>query len=134
MIVDEFILRHYFGVINNLQYECYVSDAIPETVQYPFVVIGEVQCIERVVPCPMWICYVTLDIVTGSKGQIGRVQSLEIADNIHQAIKASAGVSSDGYKVNSIYTTNSAPLSESDSINYIYRNIRTYINQVTIIN
>lgn len=134
MIVDEFILRHYFETINGLGYDCYVSDAIPETAQYPFVVIGEVQCIERVIPCPMWICYVTLDIVTGAKSQVGRVESLQIADAVHQAVKSTQGDSSDGYKIDSIYTTNSAPLSESDSINYIYRNIRTYINQVSIIN
>lgn len=133
MIVDEFILRHYYSVINDLGYDVHVADAIPETAQYPFVVIGEVQCIERIALCPMWICYVTLDIVTGAKSQIGRVQSLQIADEIHNAIKASAGDSDNGYKINSIYTTNSGPLSESDTITYVYRNIRTYINQVSIV-
>lgn len=133
MIVDEFILRYYSELIEDLGYVCRVENAIPDTQTYPFVVIREVQCIERITPCPVWICYVTLDIVTGSKNQIGRLPSLEIADTVHNAIKSSVGHESDGYRVNSTYTTNSSPLSESDSINYVYRNIRTYVHQVSIV-
>lgn len=133
MIVDEFILRYYSELIEDLGYVVKVENAIPDTQSYPFVVIREVQCIERITPCPIWICYVTLDIVTGSKNQIGRLPSLGIADQIHDAVKASVGHESDGYRVNSTYTTNSSPLSESDSINYVYRNIRTYVHQVSIV-
>lgn len=133
MIVDEFVHRYYFDIINTLGYECYVEDAIPETLAYPFVVIRQVQCFERIAPCPMWICYATIDIVTGSKSKIGRVPSLEIAEDIHNAIKSSNGYSDEGYRVNSAYTTNSDPLSESDSINNVYRNIRTYIHQISIV-
>ena len=67
MIVDEFLLRYYYDLIDDLGYECHVADAIPDAVSFPHVVIGDMQCIERIAPCPMWICYVTLDIVTGSK-------------------------------------------------------------------
>jgi hypothetical protein len=133
MIVDEFVLRYYSELIEDLGYVCKVENAIPDTQAYPFVVIRDIQCIERFTPCPIWVCYVTLDIVTGSKNQIGRLPSLEIADIIHEAIKSSVGHQSDGYRVNSTYTTNSSPLSESDSINYVYRNIRTYVHQVSIV-
>jgi hypothetical protein len=133
MIVDEFLLRYYYDLVTDLGYDIHVSNAIPETENYPYVVIGDVQCIERFNPCPLWICYVTLDIVTGAKSQIGRVQSLTMADAIHNAVKASAGHTSDGYKINSSYTTNSNPLDESDSISYVYRNVRTYVHQVSIV-
>jgi hypothetical protein len=133
MIVDEFIHRYYFDTISTLGYECFVEDAIPETLPYPFVVLREVQCIERFSPCPMWVSYVTIDIVTGSKNKIGRVPSLQIAEDIHTAIKSSVGYTDEGYRVNSTYTTNSTPLSESDSINNVYRNIRTYVHQVSIV-
>jgi hypothetical protein len=133
MIVDEFILRYYSAVVEGLGYVVKVENAIPDTQSYPFVVIRDIQCIERVAPCSMWICYVTLDIVTGSKNQIGRLPSLTIADDIHFQIKSSAGYESNGYRINSTYTTNSSPLSESDSINYVYRNIRTYVHQVSIV-
>jgi hypothetical protein len=133
MIVDEFVLRYYSELIEDLGYVCKVENAIPDTQTYPFVVIRDIQCIERFSPCPIWVCYVTLDIVTGSKNQIGRLPSLEIADIIHESIKSSVGHQSDGYRVNSTYTTNSFPLSESDSINYVYRNIRTYVHQVSIV-
>ena len=133
MIVDEFLLRYYYDLVTDLGYECHVADAVPDVLNYPHVVIGEVQCFERFAPCPMWVCYVTLDIVTGAKSQIGRVQSLTIAEAIHNAVKSSAGFSDNGYKINSTYTTNSSPLSESDSINYVYRNVRTYVHQVSIV-
>jgi hypothetical protein len=133
MIVDEFLLRYYYNIVSDLGYKIFVSNAVPDGETYPYVVITDVQCIERVQPCPLWVCYVTLDIVTGSKSQIGRLQSLGIADNIHNAVKDSIGYQDNGYKVNSSYTTGSNPLDESDSITYVYRNIRTYVHQVSIV-
>lgn len=133
MIVDEFLLRYYYELASDLDYKIYVSNAIPDGEVYPYIVIGDVQCIERLSPCPLWICYVTLDIVTGAKSQIGRVASLGIADQIHSAVKATIGFEDNGYKINSSYTTGSNPLDESDSISYVYRNVRTYVHQVSVI-
>lgn len=130
MIVEEFLQTKYFQDISLLGLKVYSSGAVPEDVKYPYILIGEIQAIQRINPCPMWTCYVTVDIVTGDLSPIGRKQMFDLASSIEGAINVPGTYESNGYKIYNTYLQNSLPLEESGTFGYIYRNLRTYVHQI----
>jgi hypothetical protein len=133
MIVEKFLQKRFAELIALVGYPVFSSGAVPERQAFPFVLITEVQAIQRLGPCKSWTCFVTIDVATGSKGQIGRDQAMTIAEPIDTAIHGAAEYTADGYKIYSVYQSGSGFLDEPGTTDYIYRHLRTYTLQVSVV-
>jgi len=133
MIVEKFIQKRVAELVALAGYAVYSTGAVPEVQNYPFVLIGEIQAIQRLSPCKAWVCFVTIDVVTGSQGQIGRDQAMTIAEPLDIAIHGAAGYMADGYKIYSVYQSGSGFLDEVGNVDFIYRHLRTYTLQVSVV-
>ena len=129
MSVHEALLKAYYTTISGLGYACYQEFAVPENVNYPFVLISTIQVIQRQVkPCVQYECFVTVDIVTGSISPVGNLQAVGIAEDIDAAIndpETNIALASP-WVIGNTYLQSSNNLSSRNDDSYIYRNIRTY--------
>ena len=87
MIVEEFIQRKYFEELKAQGLNVYSSGAVPENEDQPFVVIGELQSIQRLNPCESYECFVTIDVVTRSLNPIGRGIVFTLASQCDVAVR-----------------------------------------------
>ena len=131
MIVEEFLQRKYFEELKAQGLNVYSSGAIPENEDQPFVVIGELQSIQRLNPCESYECFVTIDVVTRSLSPIGRGIVFALASQCDVAVR-NIGQYSDGeFRLYNTYLSNSFPLEERTGTHYYFRNIRTYSHLVS---
>lgn len=132
MNVNEFILRAYSDLIEGAGIDVYVAGAVPPNKSYPFAVITEVQVSERLVrPHRQWVVFGTIEVVTGSKSPIGWTTCLQLSDQVDGAINDGSQYKDNGYIIHSTYLQNSLTLPEQGDFGYVYRNIMTYIHQVS---
>lgn len=132
MIVDQFVLDKYVELIGGLGLAVYSAGAVPQSQEYPYVIVSEIQAIQRVFEGLQWNVFGTIQIVTGSVNPIGKRQSYELAEQIDNVINNGVQHSGNGYVMDSTYLQSSTTLDEEGSFGYIYRNIRFYTHQVSL--
>ena len=131
MVVDKFLSDYYAVTIGSLGYPIFQAGAVPEGQAYPYVLINAIQSIERLSPCLAYNCFVTIDIVTQHNAPLGKAQMYSIASDIDEIVNDKTQYSSDGWKIDNTYMSNSTDLEEQGNFGYIYRNLRVYQHQVS---
>lgn len=131
MGVDLAIKKAYFKALNNKLggVPIYDAFAIPETVQYPYVIISQIDVREDLAAsCKTWRCDVTLDVVTGFSSPTGMGKAYEIGDKIEKIINPNnrKAIDVEGYKIGQTRLTGSTGLQLMTNNYWIYRNIRVY--------
>jgi len=130
MIVEEFVQSKYYTDLAGLGLQVYSSGAVPEDVSYPYVLIGDIQVIQRKNPCLLWTAFVTVDIVTGSLSPIGRSNVFDLAEQVEGVLNTPTQYTANGYTLYNTYLQNSNQLEERGTFGYIYRNLRTYQHEI----
>lgn len=132
MIVDQFVLDKYVELIGGLGLDVYSAGAVPQGQAYPYIIISDIQVIQRVFEGKQWNIFGTIEIITGSKNPVGKSQSYQLAEQIDNVINNGTQHSGNGYIMDSTYLQSSTTLDEEGSFGYIYRNIRFYVHQVSL--
>lgn len=134
MTVNEFVVRKYTELVEDAGLTIYTAGAVPPNQTFPYVVITEVQVSQRLVtPYKQWVVFGTLEVVTGGKSPVGWLESLQLSEQVDQAINNGTQHKSNGYIMHSTYQQNSLTLPEEGDFGYVYRNIISYIHQVSIV-
>lgn len=132
MNVNEFVLRKYSELVATINLDIYVAGAVPPSKNYPFAVISEVQVSERLVrPHRQWVVFGTIEVVTGSKSPIGWTTCMQLSEDVDGVINNGVQHKGNGYIMHSTYLQNSLTIPEQGDFGYVYRNIMTYIHQVS---
>lgn len=131
MGVDLAIKKAYFKALNGKLdgVPIYDAFAIPETVQYPYVILSQIDVREDInQSCRLWRCDVTLDVVTGFSSPTGMGKAYEIGEKIESIINPlnRKSINITGYKIGTTRLTASSGVQLMTNNYWIYRNVRTY--------
>ena len=124
---------YYQALYTGLDVPVYQPFAIPETVNYPYVIISSIDIREDISQsCKLWRVDVTLDVVTGSPSPTGMNQAYEIGGEIEDIINPPSreSIPVEGYVIGSTRLIGSTPLQLRTKDWWIYRNIRVYSHVV----
>lgn len=137
MELSKAVRTGYYSALNgNISAPVYDQFAIPERPSYPYVLISSQTSVQRTIKnCKAYDVSITLDIVTGSREEIGMEQAEDIAEEIDDIINPDSYVDIDitanGYKITDTIRAADNHLSSRNNIYYIFRKLVTYNHLVS---
>lgn len=142
MLPEHALRAGYFAVLNgaitsnNRTVTVYDAYAVPETLSYPYIIIGNIQTIEIANDrCKFYRASVVVDIVTGNSSPAGRTEAWEIGYEVETIINPDDMGDIDltlyGWYVGETRLETASNLESKAKNFYIYRNIRNYSHLIT---
>jgi hypothetical protein len=129
MGINEVLHRAYYDELIKTGLNVYASTSVPEIQTYPYIIINGVQLIQRrTKPCLQYEAFVTITVVTGNINPVGRLESMQIGEQVNELINADYGdiPLSEGYVCGSTYLQGSQLLESKQNNYYIYTNNLTF--------
>ena len=131
MDLTEALQRGYYQALTPLGYQVYSAYAVPENVNYPFILISTISNNQLTVdrPCIIHEAFITVDIVTGFLNPLGRAQALEISHAIENVINPDDGTPfpiPEPWVNTGSWLQNNGTLESKANNYYIYRVVKTY--------
>lgn len=122
---------YYIALSGNISAPVYDQFAIPERAGYPYVIISSQTTVQRTIKkCKAYDVSITLDIVTGSRDQIGMGQAEDISEEIDDIINPDSftdiDISANGYRILDTRRAADNHLSSRNNLYYIFRKLVTY--------
>ena len=132
MELNKAIRTGYFTALKNvISAPIYDAFAIPEQVNYPYVLISSQTNLPRIVKrCKVYDATVTVDIVTASKDPKGKAESENIAEEIEDIITPNTytdiNIEAYGYKIGDTIKINDNYINQKNDVYYVVRKIITF--------
>lgn len=137
MEITESIQRGYITALSAIELPVYIHYAVPEKVEYPFILVkvDSVRQLETDNPCLAYEVYVTVDVITGHLSPLGNLDALGISEQVINIINPDSGESINlpgEWNIIGASTLRNSGTLESRSKNYwIYRVIKTFRQHVS---
>lgn len=136
MDIKEAIQTGYVSALNGLGYPIYTAYAVPEILDYPFILISNISLSQRQIdaPCKVFEVFGIIEVITGYKNPIGNLESLRIGEDIQDIVNPDNGISIDlpvGWRIGDTSLQNSTTLESKSNNYYIYRNVMTFRHLTT---
>lgn len=132
MELNKAIRTGYFTALKDvISAPIYDAFAIPEQVNYPYVLISSQTNNQRIVKrCKFYDATVVIDIVTGSQNPKGKAESENIAEEIENIITPDTytdiNIEANGYKIGDTIKINDNYLTQKNDVFYVVRKIITF--------
>lgn len=134
MELSKAIRTGYYSALNGvISAPVYDAFAIPEQVQYPYVLVSNQTSVQRYLKtCKAYDVQIILDIVTGSTDTIGMSDAEDIAEEIENIINVGdIDISANGYVIGNTFRVGDGHLTSKNDKYYIYRKLLTYSHIVS---